>query len=86
MLNLHRSATDRSRNYSTSTSDFGSVLSTSMIFTSRLDMNRMPGSSVLTSDEETAVNTEFNRDPSRSRHLAVIDDDPLEEIEMGVMR
>ena len=35
MLNLHRSATDRPHNYSTSSLDFGSVVGTSMVFTSR---------------------------------------------------
>ena len=34
MLNLHRSATDRPRNYDATTTEFGSVMSTNMLFTS----------------------------------------------------
>ena len=47
MLNLHRTATERSRNYSTSTSDFGSVLSTNMLFTSRFDNTGLQANTAL---------------------------------------
>ena len=37
MLNLHRTATERAHAYGTSTAEFGSVVSTHMLFTSRID-------------------------------------------------
>lgn len=36
MLNLHRTATERLHNYSTASTDFGSVASSGMVFTSRV--------------------------------------------------
>ena len=81
MLNLHRSATAHSRNYDSSTTDFGSVVSTNMIFTSRLGTGGLPSRSVL-GDVDTAGESGWHRVRRRSRSVR----QDAEEFEMQVMR
>ena len=49
MLNLHRSATERRRNYTTpDETDFGSVVSTGMVFTTRFGTTGLKTATVAT--------------------------------------
>jgi hypothetical protein len=64
MLRLHSNVTSAAGNYSISTTDFGSVLSISMIFDSQLaaDSSAAP-------DIQTLINMELNRGHCRSANV-----------------
>lgn len=68
MLNLHRTATDKSRNYSTSSTDFGSVASTGMVFTSRFGTTGLPTATAHT-ESEGATLTNSPRDEFELRAM-----------------
>jgi hypothetical protein len=67
MLRLHRNVASTSRNYSVSTTDFGSVLSANMIFSARLATN---DPAIL--ESETLANMELNGERYRSAAVLLL--------------
>lgn len=92
MLNLHRSATELRRNYTTDSSDFGSVVSTGMVFTTRFGTSA--GAKTTSGAADTGTFAHHSHHPHRPPPPHPSEEEevppppplPMEEFELGAIQ